>query len=126
MLGMAFMVQAQDEVIERPADVKNPKIDTWKNASFDLYDRIREIKANADSDDSYSPAEDLSSLTEEVILLFGKTAIMGKEALNGPKLKILKYQKSVRMSTKALKWCKDYVGSVVGADAVEGEEGDGK
>jgi len=125
VLGMTFVVQAQDEVIERPEDVKSPKIDGWKNASFDLYDKVREVESQAGADAEYDAVAGLGTLTDEIIVLLGKSAIMLKEVKTAPKLKLLKYTKSVKDSGKALKWCKEYANSVLGEGTIT-EEGDGK
>jgi hypothetical protein len=122
VLGVAFVVQAQDEVIERPADVKNPKIDNWKAASFDMYDKIREIKKQDEESEDFDAAAELGTLTGDLVVLLGKSALMFKEVKSAPKIKLLKYTKSVKDSTKALKWCKDYANSVLGEDAVVEEE----
>lgn len=118
IIGGALMAQAQDEVIERPADVKNPKIDNWKNASFNMYDEVLAIKTQAAENADYDASSQLKTLTDELIILLPQSAIMFKEVKSAPKIKLLKYTKSVKESTKALKWSKQYVNSVLGENAV--------
>lgn len=131
MLGLAFTLQAQDEIdmeIKRPKDIKMEALDSWKKSVFDLYDQVMEIKSKDDSDDTYDPAPELKTFTDEIVLLAGKSVLMVKEAKDAGKIKQLKSVPVIAKCKKALTHSKLYANSVLGEDAVVAdiEEGKGK
>jgi len=117
MLFASFAIMAQDdaeieeldappsldELLLRPNDIKVPIVDDFKNASFNLYDKVIEARKNGETG-GWSDEQGLkvAKFTPEYLKLIKATVIMAKDIKTVPKLKLPFAIKNFVNSKKAI------------------------
>ena len=91
-----------DELLERPKDIKVESIDLFKNASFDLYDKVIETRKEGEANGWPDQGRDVVMYGKEYRKLVAATAVMAKDIKSVPKLKLIFATKNFVASKKAL------------------------
>jgi hypothetical protein len=95
-------VPSLDELLERPKDIKVESIDKFKNASFDLYDKVIETRKAGESDGWPDQGVKVASFYKEYFGLVKATVIMAKDIKSVPKLKLIFATKNFIASKRAI------------------------
>jgi len=92
-----------DELLTRPNDIKVPIVDDFKNASFNLYDKVIEARKAGEAG-GWGDEQGLkvAKFTPEYLKLIKATVVMAKDIKTVPKLKLPFAIKNFVSSKKAI------------------------
>lgn len=91
-----------DELLERPKDIKVPTVDEFKNASFNLYDKVVEVRKAGETDGWPEQGIKVARFGKEYLMLIKATVLMAKDVKTVPKLKLPFAIKNFVQSKKAI------------------------
>ena len=95
-------VPSLDELLERPKDIKVPSVDEFKNASFNLYDKVIEVRKAGEADGWPEQGIKVARFGKEYLMLVKATVVMAKDVKTVPKLKLPFAIKNFVQSKKAI------------------------
>jgi hypothetical protein len=135
-------VPSLDELLERPNDSGISEVDNFKNASFNLYDKVIETRKAGEENGYSEQGTKIVSYGKEVLMVIKTSVELGKNIKKlKPKLKLPKAIPAFITAKKALSHSRAHIKymksqfteeelaefeMMLEAEGEEGEEGDGE